>query len=127
MERRALIHNAVPRPLFQCNDLSPHTDTFGSQGDISNLCMFGWYEWIYYRDHGSFPANKEKLGRVLGPLRNEGNEMAQAVLTSKETVIPRRTLRKLTRAELYSEVEKRKRDIFDSVVTSKLGSSISAS
>ena len=39
MERRALIHNAVPRPLFQCNGLSPHTATFGSQGDISNLCV----------------------------------------------------------------------------------------
>ena len=51
--------------------------------------------------------------------------MAQTVLTSKGTIIPRRTLRKLTRAELYYEVEKRKRDIFDGVVTSKLGSSIS--
>ena len=83
IERRALIHNAVPRPLFQNNGLTPHAATFGSEGDISNICNFGWYEWVYYRDHGNFPENKQKLGRVLGPMQNEGNEMAQGVLTSK--------------------------------------------
>ena len=30
MERRAMIHNSVPRPLFQCDSLSPFTVTFGS-------------------------------------------------------------------------------------------------
>ena len=91
---------------------------------MSNHCIFGLYEWVYYRDYGSFPANKEKLGRVLGPLQNEGNEMAQAVLTSKGTAIPRHTLRKLNRAELYSKVEKRKHNVCDGIITSKLGSSI---
>ena len=125
IERRAMIHNAIPRALFQANGLSPHAATFGVQGDISNICVFGWYEWVYYRDHGTFPMNKEKLGRVLGPLRNEGNEMAQAVLTSKGTVVPRRTLRRLTVAELHSEVEKRKRSVFDDIIKSKMGDSMS--
>ena len=71
-----MIHNLVPRPLFQNNGLTPHAVTFGESGDISNICNFGYYEWVYYRDHGSFPENKEKLGRILGPIRNEGNEMA---------------------------------------------------
>ena len=44
----------------------------GSQGDISNLCNFAWYEWVYYRDHDSFPENKEKLGHVLGPIKSGG-------------------------------------------------------
>ena len=42
IERRARIHDAVPRPLFQNNGLSPHSATFGTQGDISNICNFGW-------------------------------------------------------------------------------------
>ena len=121
MERRAMIHNAVPRPLFQNNGLSPTAATFGIQGDISNICNFGWFEWVYYRDHGSFPENKQKLGRVLGPIQNEGNEMAQGVLTSKGTVIPRRTIRKLTPIELHSETEKRKRQLFDDIMRKKLG------
>ena len=124
IERRANIHNAIPRPLFQSNGLSPHTSTFGEEGDISNICSFGWYDWIYYRDHGSFPENKEKLGRVLGPIKNEGNEMAQAILTSKGTVVPRRTIRRLRKEELYSEVEKRKRQLFDDLIRSKMGDSM---
>ena len=75
IERRAAISNLISCPLFQNNDLTPHAATFGSQGDISNLCNFGWYEWVYHRDHGSFPENKEKLGRVLGPIKNEGKNI----------------------------------------------------
>ena len=96
MERRARIHNVLPRPLFQNKGLAPHVATFGVPGDISNICNFGWYEWIYFRDESSFPANKEKLGRILGPLPNEGNEMAQAILNSSGKVITRRSLRRLT-------------------------------
>ena len=83
-----MIHNVIPRPLFQNNGLTPYKATFGKSADISNLCCFAFYELIYYRDSGSFPEIKVKLGRVLGPLLNEGNEMAQAVLTSKVTVVP---------------------------------------
>ena len=124
IERRAKIHNAVPRPLFQAQGQTPHTCTFGVQNDISNLCNFAWYEWVYYRDQGSFPENKEKLGRVLGPTTNEGNQMAQAVLAATGRVVPRRTLRKLTKAELFSETEKRKRKIFDDIILKKLGDSV---
>ena len=125
IERRAVIHNLVPRPLFQNNGLTPHAATFGSPGDISNVCNFGWYEWVYYRDHGSFPINKQKLGRALGPVRNEGNEMAQAILSSNGTVVPRRTIRKLTPSEISSPIEERKRQAFDAVITAKLGDSMS--
>jgi len=125
IQRRANIHNLIPRPLFQNNGMTPHSATFGTSGDMSNLCCFDWYDWIYYRDQGSFPENKEKLGRVLGPILNEGNEMAQAILTSKGTIVPRRTIRSLRTEELYSETEKAKRKLFDSLIQSKLGSSMS--
>ena len=124
IERRALIHNTIPRPLFQTNGLTPHEFTLGVPADISNLCLFGWYEWIYYRDADNFPENKEKLGRILGPVRNEGNEMAQSVLTSKGTVITRRTMRRLKTAELHSESEKKKRAVFDALIDKKLGNSM---
>ena len=42
IERRACIQNVVPRPLFQNKGLTPHTATFGVEGDISNICNFGW-------------------------------------------------------------------------------------
>ena len=123
IERRAKIYNLTPRPLFQLNGLTPFEITFGEMGDLSNLCVFGWYEWVYYRDFGSFPENKEKLGRVLGPTENEGNEMAQSILTHKGTVVTRRTMRKLRWDEIQSPIEKKKRDNFDSIIKEKLGDS----
>jgi hypothetical protein len=123
LERRALIHNLVPRQLFQ-NERPPHEATFGEQADISKLCDFGFYEFVYYRDHGSFPENKEKLGRVLGPALNEGNEMAQYVLNFKGNVIVRRSLRKLTGEEKRSSVELHKQSLFDATIRRILGDSM---
>ena len=56
-----------------------------------------------------FPFQKRKLGRVLGPMKNQGNEMAQAILTIDGSVIPRRSVTKITDFELHSEVEKEKK------------------
>ncbi len=81
MEPRALIYQVTAKNLFQLNRTTPHTFTFGTDADILNLCRFGWYEWIYFREYSaSFPFQKEQLGRCLGPARNEGNDMSQWVL-----------------------------------------------
>ena len=40
MERRALIYNVTSKKLFQLRGSNPHTVTFGTQADISNLCHF---------------------------------------------------------------------------------------
>ena len=52
--------------------------------------------------------------------------MAQAVLVASSKVIPRRTLQRLLISELNSEVEKKKRSIFDDIILKKLGDSILA-
>ena len=124
IERRAMIHNVILRPLFQNNCLTPYAVTYGKSGDISNICTFGYYEWVYYRDNDFFSSNKDKLGRVLGLIRNEGNEIDQAVPTSKGTVVPRRIMRKITKAENIDEKENKKRTTFDEFIKSKLGDSM---
>ena len=84
MERRALISQATSKKLFQRQGSNPYAATFGTQADISNLCYFGWYEWVYYRDKlAAFPFQKECLGRCLGPAKNEGNVMANWILTQR--------------------------------------------
>ena len=65
IQRRASIHNDVPRTLLQADGQMPHVSNFGFQGDISNLCTFGWHKWVYYRDGGSFPKNKDFLKSAL--------------------------------------------------------------
>ena len=74
---------------FNLDGTNAHTLTFGEEGDISSLCTYGWYEWCYFRDQtAAFPANKEVMGRVLGPARGEGNEMCQWVLKSNGRIVP---------------------------------------
>ena len=127
MERRALIYNCTAKKLFQFNGTNLYTATLGDQADISNLCQFGWYEWVkYYDSTQNFPHQKECLGRCLGPAKNEGNEMTNWVLAKSGKVISRRTLRPLTAGELavtnIAEVEKRAE--FTAAIRSKLGNSL---
>ena len=125
-ERRARINNLTARDLFQLEGRNAHFSVTGEEGDISNLCQFNWYEWCYYRENtAKFPFNREILGRVLGPAKGEGNEMAQWVLKANGNVVPRRTVRPLNTEELNSETEKRKRTIFDQCIERRWGTSIS--
>ena len=41
---RALIINMTAKDLFQLWGQTPNVATFGEEGDISNICQFGWYE-----------------------------------------------------------------------------------
>ena len=60
VERPYLIHNRIRRPMFQNYGLTPHEVTLGAPGDISNLCLYGWYEWTYYHNHGALPGIIDK-------------------------------------------------------------------
>ena len=87
LERRVQIYNLTSHDHIKVRGSNPHTETFGEQGDISNLCQFRWYQWCYFRDHKApFPHNQEVLGCVLGPARGEGNELSQWVLKSNGNV-----------------------------------------
>ena len=128
MERRARIYQVTAKNLYQLQGSNPYTATFGSEADISNLCQFGWYEWVYFRDNSRpYPTMQEELGRCLGPAKNEGNEMAQWILTICGTVRPRRTVRRLTDGEraISNVAEKQKRDRFDTAILARLGDSLS--
>jgi hypothetical protein len=97
------------------------------EGDISNLCQYDWYDWCYYREHtAKFPFNREVLGRVLGPAKGEGNDMAQWILKANGNVVPRRTLRPLNTAELHSSTEAKKRSIYDALIEGRWGTAMSA-
>ena len=75
-ERWAAITNMTAKNLFQLQGQNAQTATYGEQGDISNICQIGWYEWVYVRDvYEPFPRMNEILGRCLGPEKNEVNEM----------------------------------------------------
>ena len=65
VERRARINNLTAKNAFRLHGSTHHTLSTGDEGDISNLCQYGWYEWFYFRDQtAEFPNNKEALGRL---------------------------------------------------------------
>ena len=94
-ERRAAILSLTARDHFQLHGSNPYTETFVEEGDISYLCQFPWYEWVYFYDDSSkiqFPSKKAMIRRCMGPANNEGNEMTQWVLKKNGKVVPRHTL-----------------------------------
>ena len=119
-ERRPIIKNLTAKNLFQLEGQTPHFTVTGEEGEISNLCQFGWYQWCYFREQNSnFPLGREILGRVLGPSKGEGNEIAQCVLKANGNIVPRHTTRPINTLELSSESEKRKRNVFDELITAR--------
>ena len=99
----------------------------GEEGDISNICNFQWFEWCDFMDQGElFPMQKEALGKVLGPAKNCGNEMAQWILKSNSKIFPRRPLRHLRTEDLKNNlVEERKHLTFMENIRVNLGDSMS--
>jgi hypothetical protein len=127
MERRVPIFRITAKKRFQLNGANPHTITFGTEADISNLYQYGWYKWVYFRDvKKSFPYQKEYFGRCLRPAKNEGNAMAQWILKGNRRVVPRHTLRRLLPAELApsNEVEADKWASFTTSIREVLGDSV---
>ena len=126
LERRVRIYNLTACDHPKIRGTNPHTATLGEDGDISSLCQFKWYDWCYYREHtAQFPHNQEVLGRVLGPARGEGNEMAQWILKANGRVVPRRSVRPLHASEENSSTEIKKRNLFDELIERRFGTSIS--
>jgi hypothetical protein len=126
LQRRSEINNATAADNPVLEGSNPYTRMTGQTCDISNLCQFGWYEWIYFRDEqAKFPFPKLALGRCLGPAKSHGNAMAQWVLTSNGRVRCVSTLRKLAKHEIDSPTEQSKRKEFDDAIKQRLGDSIS--
>ena len=125
MERRTRINNLTAKNLFQLEGRNPHYSVTGQEGDISNICMFDWYDWCYFHEQGSkFPFTKEVLGRVLGPATGEGNEMSQWILKANGRVVPRRTVRPLRIDEKNCPNEQKKRNLFDELISTRWGTSL---
>jgi hypothetical protein len=128
VEWRARVNNMTAKDLFQLQSMNPHLATTGEEGDISNICVFKFYDWCYYWDQKpGFPLQKRRLGRILGPSKNDGNEMAQYVLKSNGSVVPRRTCQRLSIAETHHPDEIKKRQIFTECIRNKLGDSMTLS
>ena len=105
VEWRVRVHNLTAKDRLALDGKNPYTATFGEESDISNICNFGFYELVYYWENtDSFPELKKKIGRCLGPCKDEGNEMAQYILKETGRVVACRTVEKIPKCDLKSQV-----------------------
>ena len=108
--------NLSTKNIFQLQVQNKQMATLGDMGDISNLCQFGLYKWVYFRQKtAAFPFQKEYLGRCLAPTNNDCNDMCQWVLHQNGQMVPRQTLIRLKSEELTvrNDTESKKRASFD--------------
>ena len=68
------IHNVTAQDSIKLEGLNPYIISHDEEADISNLCCFKFYEWVYYWDiKKNVPEQKGKLGRVLCPTKLNSN------------------------------------------------------
>jgi hypothetical protein len=72
--------------------------------DISHLCEFAWYDWIWYLDPVDFPEDKRNLGCWLGPAHDIGDVMCARILVQSGQVVSRTSYLPLSTADLNSRV-----------------------
>jgi hypothetical protein len=126
VERRARINNLTAKDLFMPHGTTHHTALAGEDRDMSNLlCQCKWCDWCYFcKQKEGLPFNREMLGRVLGPVKGEGNKMAQQTLKANGKIAPRRSSRPLKVDEIHSAAELKKRVMFDGLIERRWGTSV---
>ena len=76
LEWKAMINNHTFKNAFALQGQTPHFSMFCREGDISAISSFGFFDFVYFRDHTQqFPMATEVLGRFLGKSEGVGNAM----------------------------------------------------
>jgi hypothetical protein len=104
----------------------PETIIPGQTADISFICNFAWYDWVYYNEqHAVFLDSKMTLGIYLGPTNPEaGSVLTAKILTYEGNVIVRNTFRNLTQLDNENQELITAKANFTTYVNSRLGNPV---
>jgi hypothetical protein len=115
----AQIRSHTALNLMSLYGQTPTTHLLGDTVDISHLCQFEWYEYVWWLDVTDRMQTK-KLGHYLGPSVSSGDVMCSKVLTSKGTVRVHSSVFPLSVEDRNSEVVKTKIEQYESELAEKL-------
>jgi hypothetical protein len=113
LELQCLIRSSIAHNIYALNDDVPNTAVSGDTTDISHLCEFAWYDWVWYLDPVDFPEDKRKLGRWLGPAHDIGDAMCARILARNSQIISRTTYSPLSTSDLNSQQVKLLQESFE--------------
>jgi hypothetical protein len=120
MEYTTYVRNCIAHPSLQ--DRTPYEVLTGDSPDISEILVFGFYDWIKFYEPAPFPQQRETLGRWLGPAHNVGQALCFYILKSNGQIIACSTVCALTDMETHDPTELLSRQDFDNSVKEYIGS-----
>ena len=124
LELKMEIRSCTANSIFELKHEVPRTVMKGETANITHLCEFGWYDWVYCRDNAiTYPDDKWVLGRWLGPSIDIGPVLCEKILKDNGMCVYMSSYRDLTEDEVNSPEERKKRESYDQVIYSRLGSS----
>ena len=119
------IRSCTTNNVFELKCEVPRTVIKSETANITHLCEFGWYDWVYFRDNaGTYPDDKW-VGRWLGPSTDIGQALCAKYLKENGRCVYRSSYRHLTEDEMNSPKDRKKREPYDQMIYSRLGSSAS--
>jgi hypothetical protein len=125
--KRAMLKTYTPKRLWDCclelhskirsntsHDLTtlgrqtPQTIMGGKSADISELCEYDWFQWLWFRDTlSSFPNEPKVLVLYMSPSKSIGPAMCCHLLKANRSFVQRSTIGPLTPEDLTNEDTKR--------------------
>jgi hypothetical protein len=93
--------------------------------DISALAEIVFFDWVWwYVEPASFPDEKRKIGRCIGPSRNHGSEMCSKILKSNGNTRHTATFVALTDDEMQDTEVQKMQEVFNRTLREALGPGI---
>ena len=83
LELCALIHSHTALDIYNLRGQVPEAVMKGDSPDISHLCEFSWYDWVWYNNNpAAYPESPEEIGRYLGPSIEMGSCHSKKILNA---------------------------------------------
>ena len=76
----ALICSCSINSIYMTAGQVPETIMTGETANISQICQFGWFNWVMYHDPANFTDKKMILGQYLGPAIDVGSMLTSKIL-----------------------------------------------
>ena len=114
LELEAEIWSSTASNIFELEGEVPKTVMNGETTNITQLCEFGWYDWVYFHDNAvTYPDDKWVLGQWLGPSIGVGPTLCAKLLKGNGQRVYRSSYQHLTEDEVNNPEEVKKRDDFN--------------
>lgn len=120
LELMAEIRSNTALDIMTLKGDTPSCVLTGDTPDISHLCEFSWYDYVWFIDSND-QLNKRKLARYLGPSHDIGQAMASKILNSTGRELSYTSVIPLSVEDRNDEIVKKQITEYDDKLKESLG------